>query len=434
MAAANPARARFGAWLAAARLNAGYLTQQAWADALNGLAGAATLTRAEVGRWERGVRVPDAWLGLIAESLNVPLADLAAAAARVRRARPRPSASVGGPPWRGIASAESTTAAWSADAIGILGPIQDGASPGRSSGLSGAPLEDLLVYLDEQWHALVKADNLLGPRHALIGVSSHLAILQELAAEISETKRPAVIGLAARYAESAAWLYEDSDDPSAAARWTTQAMEWAYQAHDDVMLAWTLFRRSQQAAASGHHAEALGLAQAARRDDEELPGPMRAAVLVHEATVRAARGGSAESLCLLDGAHALASTDVAGDARYGHGSYCTPAYIELQRGRCYLASGRAHAAIDQYERALPALPPVYRRDRAAGQVSLAVAYARAGHPDQAAAAALEALPIAQATGSGRIHAGITRLADTLRPQASVSEVRALLDTLDAGAA
>ena len=38
------------------------------------------------------------------------------------------------------------------------------------SDLSAAETEELIAYLRDQWHLLVRADNLLGPRHALSGV------------------------------------------------------------------------------------------------------------------------------------------------------------------------------------------------------------------------------------------------------------------------
>lgn len=66
------------------RFRAGYLSQRDWAAALNSRAGA----RHEVSRWERGLRIPDAWLPVIAESLELPLATLARAAAVAHRAGP----------------------------------------------------------------------------------------------------------------------------------------------------------------------------------------------------------------------------------------------------------------------------------------------------------------------------------------------------------
>ncbi|HEX4398044.1 MAG TPA: hypothetical protein VH136_10435, partial [Trebonia sp.] len=44
----------------------------------------------------------------------------------------------------------------------------------RLETLSAGQLEELIGLLDDQWHALVRTDNLLGPRHALGGVRDQL--------------------------------------------------------------------------------------------------------------------------------------------------------------------------------------------------------------------------------------------------------------------
>jgi hypothetical protein len=95
--------------------------------------------------------------------------------------------------------------------------------------------------------------------------------------------RERAVRLGSQYGESAAWLHEDAGDLAIAQYWTGRAMEWAHEADDDVMLAWTLYRRSQQAAAAGDVAQALGLAHAARRREDRLPAPMRSAIRVQEA-------------------------------------------------------------------------------------------------------------------------------------------------------
>ncbi len=112
--------------------------------------------------------------------------------------------------------------------------------------LPGAQLEELAEHLDSQWHALVKTDNLLGPRHALAAVLTHLTVIEALLRATRWPAREGVLRLAARYAESAAWLHEDSGDLTAARHWTGRAMEWAVEGDDRPMLSWVLFRRSQQ--------------------------------------------------------------------------------------------------------------------------------------------------------------------------------------------
>ena len=82
-------------------------------------------------------------------------------------------------------------------------------------------------------------------RHALAGVLDQIAIIEALLHSSRGETRTEVTQLAARYAESAAWLYEDISDMARARYWTGRAMEWAHEAGDPLMLAWTLFRRSQ---------------------------------------------------------------------------------------------------------------------------------------------------------------------------------------------
>ncbi|MEU1304894.1 helix-turn-helix transcriptional regulator [Streptomyces shenzhenensis] len=76
-------RAQFGAHLAGLRKSAG-LSQRSLALRLCVTAGITTLTRNEVSRWERGGRIPDAWLPPLAQVLGVPLDGLEREAARAR--------------------------------------------------------------------------------------------------------------------------------------------------------------------------------------------------------------------------------------------------------------------------------------------------------------------------------------------------------------
>ncbi|MEU8606423.1 hypothetical protein AB0C29_00215 [Actinoplanes sp. NPDC048791] len=288
---------------------------------------------------------------------------------------------------------------------------------------------EMLSHLREQWHVLVRADNLFGPRHALAGVKTQLSVLQDMMSIDPDRQRLETVRLAAQYAESAAWLHEDAGDLDRAHYWTSQAMEWAYETDDRTMVAWTVYRRSQQLSAAGHSAGAIGLAQAARREEHLLPSPMRAAIRVQEALSFAMRGKEDTAQELLDQAHRWVTDDRRGDARAGHGSFCTAGYVELHRAAC-LAMRSPRKAIELYEFALPTVPAVYRRDRAAALASKAAAHADAGQPEEAACSAREALAIAQRVGSRRI---LQRLADvgvTLRRHRGLEPVAILLNELD----
>jgi transcriptional regulator with XRE-family HTH domain/tetratricopeptide (TPR) repeat protein len=296
---------------------------------------------------------------------------------------------------------------------------------------SPAHLQEILIHLRDQWHALVKTDNLLGPRFALSDVLNQISVIEALRSILRDKQRIEVAQLGAKYAESAAWLYEEVGNMTQARFWASQAMEWAYEGDDERMLAWTIFRRAQQAAAVPDAAQAIGLAQAARRNEEKLATPTRAAIRVQEAYGYALDGNDRAAQRLIDEAHTWAASDTVGDAREGHGSYCTPDYIEIQRGHCWLASGQPKKAISVYEDSLRTLPTVYQRNRTATLSRLAAAYAADSQPEQAANTAYAALPAARNAGSGRIVGEIKNIGTALIPYRALPAVAALLDELEA---
>lgn len=294
---------------------------------------------------------------------------------------------------------------------------------------SPAQVVEVLTHLREQWHLLVKTDNLLGPRHALAGVLDQIAIMEALLHSSRDKTRSEVTQLAARYAESAAWLHEDVGDMARARYWTGRAMEWAHEAGDPLMLAWTLFRRSQQATTAHDAGQVIGLARAAGRDSDKLPAPMRAAILQQEAQGHALDGDELASQLLLDQAHGWAATDDAGDARHGHGSFCTASYLEIQRAKCWQMVGRPRQAVSLYESALTELPAVYQRDRGTALVGLAKAYTAASEPEKAATVAVKALRIARSSGSTRTLHAVIAVGQTLGGFQTLGPVKVLLDQL-----
>ena len=311
-------------------------------------------------------------------------------------------------------------------------PARASETPSRSrlETLSAGQLNELICLLNDQWHALVRTDNLLGPRHALGGVRAQLDVIDALLRSIRPPARRDVLQLGARYAESAAWLHEDSGDMRGARSWNGRSMEWALEAGDRLMMSWALFRRGEHAAADGDAAAAAGLAGAARREGGELPSPMLAAILQQEAHAYALDGAEAACQTALDQAHErAASPDDPGDASSGHGSFCTPGYVEMQRGRCWLRLGRPAEAMAAFGRALLSLPPVYRRDRGVALSGQAAAFAAIGEPGEAATAAMEALSVARDAGSDRIISMVIPVAAALAPYRYMEAVARLHEVL-----
>jgi hypothetical protein len=221
-------------------------------------------------------------------------------------------------------------------------------------------------------------------------------------------------------------LHEDMADLAGAQYWTRRAMEWAVEGSDRQMVSWTLFRRSQQAAAGRHGAEVASLVAAARREAGEISGPMLAAILQQEAHAYALNGDELACHAALDQAHrSAAADDDPGDASAGHGSFCTPAYLEMQRGACWLTLGRPIPAATALNKAIGSLPVAYRRDRGAAMSLQAAAYAALGEPGEAARTAMGALDIARATGSGRVLKMTSAVADGLAPYSRMEAVAGL---------
>lgn len=321
-----------------------------------------------------------------------------------------------------VAFAVGTRAGQSGDGYAAL----DEVTRLRLHALSGAQLGELVEHLSGQWHALVKTDNLLGPRHALGTVRAHLGVIEALLRAARPPARQSVLHLGARYAESAAWLYEDSGDLPAARYWTGRAMEWAVEGGDRLMVAWSLFRRSQQAMATRDAAQVSGLAAAARREAGGIGGPAMAAILQQEAHAHALDGAELECHRALDRAHTQAARgDDPGDASGGHGSFCTPAYLEMQRGVCWLTLGAPARAVALLGTAIESMPAVYRRDRGLALSRQAAALAATRAPAEAANTAMKALDIARDCGSGRILRTIVPVAAALATYSQLEEVARL---------
>jgi tetratricopeptide (TPR) repeat protein len=322
------------------------------------------------------------------------------------------------PPSHAISStvAQATGAVEAAHHAGLpVGAAHSQVADLRLGELSADQLLELLAHLREQWHLQVKTDNLLGPRYALVTVHGQLPIIEAILDVARDHPRAEALQLAAQYAESAAWLHEDVGQMPQARYWTSRAMEWAQEADDRLMVAWTLFRRSQHARAEGRAAPVISLAQAARRPAQPLLPPMLAAITQQEAQGHALDGDERQCHRLLDKAHELAaSVHEQGDARAGHGSFCTPGYIEMQRGGCWLVLGKPQRAVASYQGALDQFPAVYRRDRGVALAGLAAAYAVINEPEQAAVNADQALRIARNSGSSRILNSVRSVAQALK--------------------
>jgi hypothetical protein len=277
---------------------------------------------------------------------------------------------------------------------------------------------------------LSTADWLLGPHQVLGTVGGHLDLVQKLLPNLAGAKRSRLLQVGARYAEFASWLNQDSGNARAARHWADQAMEWAQEAGNPLLVSYVLVRKADQAAATRDVARTIGLAQTALQHRRRLTSRGRAVVLQQVAVGHALAGNEAACQRALDTAAQLAErSQQEGDE--GPGRYCTSAYVEIQRAATWIELGRPERAITLFEDSLARLPSVHRRDRGVYLARLASAYALSGSPDVSIRKGWEALTVAQATGSRRITTELDHLGSRLTRWESMPEVSQLLKELQA---
>ncbi|MFE4973092.1 hypothetical protein ACFRAR_13380 [Kitasatospora sp. NPDC056651] len=267
-----------------------------------------------------------------------------------------------------------------------------------------------------------KAANLLGSRHALDAVTRHVRLLDRVQQSAGGRARDELLTIGARTAEFLGWLNQDLGDFDQALYWSDRAMEWAQEAGDDVMSAYVLFRKSNQATAQRDAQKAVSLARAAQRSAGATLR-IRALAAQQEAQGHALLGNPRFAQAKFDEAHELAAepddshADDALDL-----AYCTPTYVEMQRANCLIELGDPRTAVGMFETELQILPPIYRNDQGVYLSRLARAYAVSGEPEQAATAADRALSIAIDTESARAMSELSAAGKALQRWSAVPEV------------
>jgi hypothetical protein len=256
---------------------------------------------------------------------------------------------------------------------------------------------EVVGYLRRVFPEFSTADWLLGCQAVLPVMPRHLAVIQQFLAGASGQARRELLEVGARYGEFCSWLHQDAGSMGQAGFWADRAIEWATEAGDLAMVAYTLARKAHQAAEGSSAARTVELAQAAGR--HAATPRVRTVAMLQEAHGHALAGDERTSLGMLDQAAKMAGR---ADGEQGPGRYVTPQYVEIQRATCWLVLGRPERTVPTLERELACLPAVHRRDRGVYLARLASAYAASGERGQETATARQALAVAQATGSRRI--------------------------------
>ncbi|WP_406104701.1 helix-turn-helix transcriptional regulator [Streptomyces sp. NBC_01003] len=280
-----------------------------------------------------------------------------------------------------------------------------------------------LDYLKSVFVQHSQAEPLVGPRFLVHPVLSQVPLIEQLCRDAAGPMRGDVLRVGLRYAEFLGWLYQDSGDSQEAMLWTNRALDYAYELDEPTLNTYVLQRRANIATEAGHAGYAQGLANAALKHAGKIPGQVEAVALRARANALAVLGSESETARALDEARALA--DRSPDDDEGLASYVSVAYIDMEAANCAIELNRPEDAVKPLEDSLTRWPAQQQRDRGLCLARLATAYALNEDLESAVNAATQAVSIAQATGSARILAELTRLQTHLEPFRKLVEIAEL---------
>lgn len=248
-----------------------------------------------------------------------------------------------------------------------------------------------------------RLDDAIGSAPVLQAVRAQMSIVQHLAAEVRGSVRPALVDVAAQWAQFSGWLNIAIGDAPAARASLDRAAEHAEEIGDTDMVGTVLSWKGYLAERLGHVGSMIGLSKAARRGRR---GPGRAYDMFQEARGHALAGDAEEAVQLLGAAREAAAAADQADAREWEYYYLEPGFFDLETGLTHLYLGRDDPrhnarAVEIFTAGLEALPAGMRRSEWAGEYisHLAAAYTQAGDAEAACAAVVEAAEVARATSS-----------------------------------
>ncbi|MDQ2709149.1 MAG: hypothetical protein M3Z25_16610 [Actinomycetota bacterium] len=167
-------------------------------------------------------------------------------------------------------------------------------------------------------------------------IHGHLRMLEPLVREARGALRPAVVSLAAQYAQFTGWLHASAGHTEIARSCYDRATEWALEAGDANMVATALSMKGHLACTLEQIGPMLGLSQAARRDERRVSPGLRAMTAQQEARAHALLGeGDATDHLLDEAIELIGHAEEHPDAEPPWLYFFSPAYLTMQRGRAY---------------------------------------------------------------------------------------------------
>jgi len=260
-----------------------------------------------------------------------------------------------------------------------------------------------------------RTEDVLGSAAVLPAVRAQARAVDELLTEAHGVVRPAVVDIAAQWAQFAGWLALNTGDTGRADARFSQAIELAAEIGDDTMIAAVLSFRGYAAWRRGNPGPVVGLAQAAQRPGIALSQRAYGAGLEARGLAMTGDADGAERKAdeMLERAGELPGNPA--ELKPAWLYWYTPGFFACQRGLilgyfAYLPRFHRLAA-DALTGGYEALPPDGQCSEWGGGylVHLAAAHARAGDVGEACAAAMRAAAVARQLGSKHLSGQLSRL-------------------------
>ncbi|WFB07750.1 helix-turn-helix domain-containing protein [Streptomyces sp. LX-29] len=400
-------RQQFGAYLTRLRRATGR-SQRQLADRLCALSGLQSVTRNEVSRWERGGRVPDAWLTFLAQALDTSPSELARAAAYAR--------------------GETDTAPPGPDTtLAALLPQGDPLAP--LTARTGQRLgHEAVAQLADRVHALRLADDVLAGGDLIAPAFRRLGAAVRLYREstYAEGVGRALLAQIGELAQITGWIASDAGRHEQAERAYRIGIAAARQAGDRPLTGHLTGSLAYQFSNTGRLREGVELARAALADaGPEAPGKARALFLDRIAWAHTRAGDAQSAMRALDEAHEALSEDQEPAPLWAY--WVSRAELRVMDARVYTELRRPLRAVPLLEDVLTQYDATHTREIALYRSWLAIALADANEPEQAAAEAQRVISLSGDVSSERAAERCRVVLRRLSTFRDVPEVRGLLD-------
>jgi tetratricopeptide (TPR) repeat protein len=261
--------------------------------------------------------------------------------------------------------------------------------------------------------ALRDNDNLFGPRDVIPLAMRQLAVIREESKSVRGRDRRELLLAQIQFADLLGWLYQDSREYKAAARWLYRALDWAHALGDDGCVAFILARKSQLACDMRDPVTAIAAAGAALRLATGLHPLTSAAAATYGAHGHALAGDATAARRLYDRARVALRDNDAQPAQWA--TFMDSAYVDVYQAHSLAALGEHAAAAAGFSAAIRGLRPGYHRDRGVYLAREARARAASREHDRAAELAAQAVAVGTETGSARIFAELAAVRDATWP-------------------